>query len=290
MSSERKRGGLFSKIADILEMIKFAHSLFALPFALVAMLVAARGLPSWSVALWVVVACVAARSMAMAHNRLVDRAIDARNLRTRDRALATGAIPVRNVRLFRLGSALVFVFASFMLNPLCFFLSPVAILILLGYSHTKRFTVASHLFLGLALSVAPAGAWIAVRGSFSGLPVFLCGAVLFWTAGFDIIYACLDADFDRREGLRSLPARLGVARALRVSSLLHFLCLIGLAVFLLRHGLDAPAWVGLAVVAVLLALERRMVHPDDLSRVNPAFFTVNATISVVFLIGCVFGL
>ncbi|MFP4579963.1 MAG: 4-hydroxybenzoate octaprenyltransferase [Candidatus Sumerlaeia bacterium] len=277
-------------VASVLEMIKFSHSLFALPFALAAMVVAAGGWPSWPVLIWIVVACVAARSMAMAYNRLVDRHIDKRNPRTKDRHLPAGKVSVSFAVGFTALSAIIFVIAAFALNPLCLVLSPVAIAILMGYSHTKRFTQGSHLFLGLALSVAPAGAWIAVRGSMAGLPIFLCGAVLFWTAGFDIIYACLDVEFDRREHLFSVPAHFGIARALQISAILHLLSMAGFVIFVYRNDLNWIAWAGLLIIAVLLFFEHRIVRPDDLSKVGPAFFTFNALVSAVFFFGCLLAL
>lgn len=275
-----------SRLLAVLRMIQFHHSVFALPFALTAMIAAAEGWPAWDTVLWIVVACVAARSMAMAYNRLADRDLDARNPRTAGRALPTGQVSAGFTWGFVGFSAAAFVFSAAMLNGLCLVLSPVAIAILLGYSHTKRFTQGSHYVLGGALGLAPLGAWIAVRGSLEGLPVLLALGVLLWTAGFDMIYACLDVAVDRREGLHSLPARVGVARALRVARVAHVLSVVCFGLFLAETGLGAWAWVGLAASAALLGVEHRQVGPRDLSRVGPAFFTCNALVSVIFFAGC----
>jgi 4-hydroxybenzoate polyprenyltransferase len=275
-----------SRLLVVLRMIQFHHSVFALPFALTAMLAAARGWPRLSTVVWIVVACVAARSMAMAYNRLTDRALDARNPRTAGRALPSGLVSAGFTWGFVGVSATAFVLASAMLNGLCLALSPVALLVLLGYSHTKRFTQGSHYVLGGALGLAPLGAWIAVRGSLEGLPLLLALGVLLWTAGFDMIYSCLDVAVDRREGLHSLPARVGVARALRVARAAHVLSVVCFALFLAETGLGVWAWVGLAASAALLVVEHRQVGPRDLSRVGPAFFTCNALVSVLFFVGC----
>jgi 4-hydroxybenzoate polyprenyltransferase len=277
---------VWGKMAVVFEMVKFRHSIFALPFALSAMLVAAGGWPRASVLFWIVVACVAARSMAMSFNRLVDREYDARNPRTRERALPANLVTPAFTRGFVAATALVFVLAAAMLNSLCFYLSFPAIALLLGYSYCKRFTEGAHLVLGAALGLAPLGAWIAVRGSFQGLPVFLALGVLFWTTGFDLIYSCLDVERDRREGLRSIPARVGVGRALRAARWYHVFTVLCLALFVAEMRLGPWSWAAMALVAVLLHAEHRLVRPGDLSRVGPAFFTTNAWVSVVFLLGC----
>ena len=282
----RKPRSSAEKIAVVLEMIKFRHTVFALPFALVSMLVAAGGWPRATTFFWVLVACVAARSMAMAYNRLADRRIDARNPRTRNRALPIRLVSAEFTWRFVLASAAAFVFAAAMLNTLCLVLSPLAILILIGYSHSKRFTPAVHVLLGVALGLAPAGAWIAVRGSLEGLPVFLVLGVVFWVAGFDVIYSCLDVACDRLEGLCSLPARAGVAPALRGSAILHAFSILSFALFLVESSLGFWSWAALVVNAGVLVGEHRQVGPDDLSRVGPAFFSFNALVSVLFLIGC----
>jgi len=277
---------LWGKVRVILEMIKFRHSVFALPFALASMVVAAGGWPSLRTISWIIVACVAARSMAMTFNRLADRGYDARNPRTRDRALPAGLVTVSFASAFAVVAAALFVFASAMLNRLCFFLSPLAIVVLLGYSFCKRFTEGVHVALGVALGLAPLGAWIAVRGSLDALPVLLAMGVVFWTAGFDIIYSCLDVECDRRENLHSLAARFGIVRALRAARWFHVFAVVCLVLFVVQMRLGPWSALALAVVSVLLFLEHSLVRAGDLSRVGPAFFTFNAWVSVVFFLGC----
>ncbi|MFO0982433.1 MAG: UbiA-like polyprenyltransferase [Planctomycetota bacterium] len=276
---------LLDRLVVVLKMIKFSHSVFALPFALIAWLLAARDrAPSARVLCWVVVAMVGARSAAMAFNRLVDQSFDAANPRTRDRALPRGAISRTFTWVFVLASLAVFHAAALALNRLCLVLSPAVTLVLLGYSFTKRFTMLSHVILGLALGLAPCGAWLAVRGTLDGsfvTPVLLGIAVLFWVAGFDIIYACQDVDFDRRHGLFSLPARVGIDRALRISTWLHALAVIALTALWLAEGLGTPALLGVIAVALLLWYEHALVKPADLSRVNLAFFNVNGLIGIL---------
>ena len=253
-------------------MIRFSHSAFALPFALTSAVLAAReGGVTVRPLFWIVVAMVSARSAAMGFNRLADHAIDARNPRTAGRELPRGVLSRREAWVFVAISTAVFVLAAARLNPLCLALSPVALLIVFGYSYTKRFTAASQLVLGLSLAVAPVGAWLAIRGRFEAVPLVLGAAVVLWVAGFDTIYACQDADFDRREGLHSIPARLGVPRALVLARALHvgaILLLIGLFRLAPLHPLYLA---GVAVVAGLLAWEHTLVRPDDLSRVMQAF-------------------
>jgi 4-hydroxybenzoate polyprenyltransferase len=265
-------------------MIRFSHSIFALPFALASAAVATGGRVPWRELPWIVVAMVGARSAAMGFNRLADAEIDARNPRTALRELPTGRLSRRQVWLFVLLSAAALVGASAMLNPLCLALSPVALLIVLGYSYTKRFTSLSHLVLGLALGIAPVGAWLAVRGRFDTAPVVLALAVLAWVAGFDTIYACQDVEFDRREGLRSLPARLGVGRALLVARILHAAAVALLAALYVLVPLHPVYLAGVAAVAALLVYEHSLVSPRDLSRVDAAFFAVNGWISVGYLV------
>jgi len=271
-------------------MIKFSHSVFALPFALASAAVAANGRVPWRELPWIVVAMIGARSAAMGFNRLADQAIDARNPRTAGRELPRGVLSRREVWLFVSLSALALVGAAAMLNPLCLLLSPVALLVVFGYSYTKRFTSLSHLVLGLALSIAPVGAWLAVRGRFDVAPIFLALAVLCWVAGFDTIYSCQDIDFDRREGLRSLPALLGTRRALIVSRVLHVAAVILLAALYTRAPLHPIYLAGVAAVALLLVYEHSLVSADDLSRVDAAFFTVNGWISVGYLVFTVLAL
>ena len=271
-------------------MIKFSHSVFALPFALASAAVAAEGRVPWRELPWIVVAMIGARSAAMGFNLLADQAIDARNPRTAGRELPRGVLSRREVWLFVSLSALALIGAAAMLNPLCLLLSPVALLVVLGYSYTKRFTSLSHLVLGLALSIAPVGAWLAVRGRFDAAPVVLALAVLAWVAGFDTIYSCQDVDFDRREGLRSLPALLGVRRALAVARGLHVLAVALLAALYTLAPLHPIYLAGVAAVAALLVYEHSLVSADDLSRVDAAFFTVNGWISIGYLIFTILGL
>ncbi|HEX2271257.1 MAG TPA: UbiA-like polyprenyltransferase [Pyrinomonadaceae bacterium] len=268
-----------------LEMIKIEHTLFALPFAFLGALLAARGLPTaWQI-LWIVVAMVGARSTAMAFNRLADRHIDARNPRTASRALPAGLLSVGFVWAFIVVSAAVFLVAAAMLNWLTLILAPVALASVLLYSLTKRWTQFSHIVLGWCLSIAPTGAWIAVRGEFGGpVPLILSLVVLLWTAGFDILYACQDYDFDRHEGLRSIPARFGIVRALWIARALHaaaFLALVGLY---LVTGLGPVAFAGVIATGALLVYQHRLVRADDLQRLNAAFFTTNAFVSVILLV------
>ncbi|MCX7717356.1 MAG: putative 4-hydroxybenzoate polyprenyltransferase [Candidatus Sumerlaeaceae bacterium] len=269
--------------ATVLEMIKFQHTVFALPFALIGALLAAGGLPPMRTTVWIVAACVFARTAAMAFNRLVDAPIDARNPRTATRALPSGALSPGFAAGLVVLSCGLFVLSAAMLNTLALTLSPVALAVLLGYSYTKRFTWLSHWVLGLALGLAPAGAWIAVAGGLAAPPLLLCLGVMFWTAGFDLIYACQDRDFDVREGLFSVPARFGVARALWLSSTLHVICV---GCFFVAGWSAGAGWIyhlGVAAAAVLLVVEHRLVNPNDLSRIEAAFFTVNSWVGVTLL-------
>lgn len=264
-------------------MIKLSHSVFALPFALAAAVLAAAEGARTAQILWIVVAMIGARSAAMGFNRLADQAIDARNPRTAARELPRGVLGRGEVWAFVILSSAVFVFAAAMLNPLCLALSPVALAIILGYSYTKRFTAFSHVVLGLALGIAPIGAWLAIRGRFDVVPFVLALAVIAWVAGFDTIYACQDVDFDRREGLRSLPARLGVAAALRIARALHVACVLLLGAVYVLAPLHPVYLLGLCGVAALLAYEHSLVRADDLSRVDAAFFAVNGWVSLGYL-------
>jgi 4-hydroxybenzoate polyprenyltransferase len=271
-------------------MIRFSHSVFALPFALASAAIAAGGRVPWRALPWIVVAMVGARSAAMGFNRLADQRLDARNPRTASRELPRGLLSRGEVWLFVLVSAAALVGAAAMLNPLCLVLSPVALAIVLGYSYTKRFTSLSHVVLGLALGIAPVGAWLAVRGAFAPAPIVLALAVLCWVAGFDVIYACQDVDFDRREGLRSLPARLGPPRALAVARGLHVLAVALLASLAALAPLHPVYLAGVASVAVLLVYEHSLVSAEDLSRVDAAFFTVNGWISIGYFLFTVVAL
>ena len=275
---------MIGQLRVTLEMIKIEHTLFALPFAFLGAVAAARGIPSLWTICWIVVAMVGARSAAMAFNRLVDRAYDAENPRTATRALPAGLVSIGYVRAFTIASIALFVLAAAMLNALALALSPGALASVLGYSYTKRFTSLSHVVLGWCLGIAPTGAWVAVRGAIdSPVPLLLSLVVLLWTAGFDVLYACQDTEFDRGAGLRSVPARLGVARALWVSRLLHagaFAALVGLY-FLTDLGV--PALAGVLATGALLVYQHSLVRADDLSRLNAAFFTTNAFVSVILL-------
>jgi 4-hydroxybenzoate polyprenyltransferase len=262
-----------------LELIKFSHTLFALPFALLSAVLAARGVPSLSTLVKILLAMVGARSAAMAHNRLVDREIDAANPRTASRALPSGALAVAFVRVFLAASVILFLSAAASLNRLTFLLSPVALALLFFYAYTKRFTWLSHGVLGVCLGLAPLGAWIAVRGSLGWVPILLALAVLFWTAGFDMLYALADEEHDRAAGLKSFPARFGAARTLVISAVLH-----GLMIFMLTvtWRLSEGGWLfafGILATAAGLLYQHAIVKPGDLSRLNTAFFTANGFVS-----------
>jgi 4-hydroxybenzoate polyprenyltransferase len=275
---------LLRSIGVTLEMIKWEHSVFALPFALSGAMLAADGWPSVHQLTWIIVAMVAARSAAMAFNRLADHQIDAANPRTRARALPAGLLTRRFVAVFVILSCAILVLAAAQLNRLALILSPVVLAILLLYSYTKRFTRWSHLILGLSLGMAPAAAWVAVRGSLDSRILLLTGAVTLWVAGFDVLYSCQDYEVDCRSSLHSLPKSYGIAPALTIARLLHAgtLAFLGAAVY----AFDLGAWavLGLIVVALLLAYEHSLVSPQDLSRLNAAFFTMNGVISVVFFV------
>jgi len=267
-----------------LEMIKWEHSVFVLPFALCGAMLAAHGLPDAHALLWIIIAMVAARSAAMAFNRLADVAIDAANPRTRTRALPTGALTPGFVTSFVIVSCAIFILAASQLNRLSFFLSPVALAILLLYSYTKRFTRWSHLILGFAMGIAPSAAWIAVRGSLDPRILLLTAAVTFWGGGFDVLYACQDYDFDQRTGLHSIPRYCGIGRSLWIARAFHLTMLLLLLTMVVVFGLGKLAVAGVGVVALLLAYEHSLVSAKDLSRLNAAFFTMNGVISVVFFI------
>jgi 4-hydroxybenzoate polyprenyltransferase len=275
---------LFRNIGITLEMIKWEHSVFALPFALAGAMLAAGGIPQGRQLLWIVVAMVAARSAAMAFNRLVDNRLDAANPRTRSRALPAGLLSPRFVAGFVVLSSLLLMFAAWKLNWLAFVLSPVALAVVLLYSFTKRFTRWSHLVLGFALGIAPAAAWIAVRGSLDPRILLLTVAVTFWVAGFDVLYACQDYDFDRQAGLHSIPRVFGIARALLLARVLHGLMLLSLLTVVRAFDLGSIAIAGVLVVGLLLTYEHSLVAADDLSKLNAAFFTTNGVISVLLFV------
>lgn len=284
MISNKTAPGPLRKLIIILEMIKFEHTVFALPFALISALIAAGGLPDYSTLGWIIVAMVGARSAAMAFNRIADAKIDAINPRTASRAIPRGLISTSAAWLFTVISAGLLVFAAYMLNPLAFALSPVALAAIVLYSYTKRFTSLSHVWLGLCLGIAPVGAWIAVTGKIELPSLVLSTAVIMWTAGFDIIYSLQDVDFDHKTGLFSLPVRLGPKLALFISRLFHA-GMVGLLIwFGMLCQMGAIYYAGVVFVSLFLIYEQRMVSADDISQVNTAFFTMNGCVSILMLL------
>ncbi len=277
-----------NRIQIVLEMIKFEHSVFALPFALTGALLAARasrnGWPTLRQIAWIVVAMVAARSAAMTVNRIVDLRYDRENPRTSKRALATGDLSVSFAWLFTSVGVGLFLVAAWQLNRLALELAPAALAILFFYSFTKRFTNWSHLFLGFALGISPAAAWIAVTGGLDLRIMILCAAVTLWVGGFDVLYACQDVDYDRSAGLFSVPKRFGIVRALLIARAMHVGVVALLACLAASFALPWPAWLGVGVVAALLAYEHSLVRADDLSKLDAAFFAVNGYISLLFLL------
>ena len=267
-----------------LEMIKWEHSIFALPFALCGAMLAAGGFPSIHQLLWIIVAMVAARSAAMAFNRWADAAIDAANPRTSTRALPAGHLSPAFVATFVVVSSAIFVLAASQLNRLSLLLSPVALAVLLLYSYTKRLTRWSHLVLGFALGIAPAAAWIAVRGSLDPRILLLTAAVTFWVGGFDVLYACQDYEFDRQAGLHSIPRYFGIGAALWIARAFHLIMVALLVALLVVFGLGKFAVIGVLAVILLLLYEHSLVRPNDLSKLNAAFFTMNGVISVLFFL------
>ena len=271
----------FDKTATFLESIKFSHSVFALPFALIAMLVAANGLPGFWVVFWIVAACIAARTAAMSFNRLVDRRFDARNPRTAGRALVTGELSSGFMLSSLVAGALVFFLAAAMLNKTCLYLAAPTLAVLLGYSLTKRFTNFSHFVLGAALGLAPIGAWIAVKESVGLTVLLLSAGVICWVAGFDILYACQDHEFDAKENeLHSIPKRLGVPGAMRLARRTHAAAVVLFLLFWLVSGLGFLSLLGVLAVALLMRHQHHLVSPTDLSRIDAAFFTTNGLISI----------
>jgi 4-hydroxybenzoate polyprenyltransferase len=267
-----------------LEMIKWEHSIFALPFALCGAMLAARGVPSLHQIVWIVLAMIAARSAAMAFNRLADASIDAANPRTRTRALPAGNLTPAFVAVFIVISSIIFIVSASQLNRLALWLSPVALAVLLLYSYTKRVTRWSHLVLGFALGIAPAAAWIAVRGSLDPRILLLTAAVTFWVGGFDVLYACQDFDFDRQAGLHSIPRYFGIGASLWIARIFH-LVMVGLLVALVAvFGMGKLSACGVLAVIALLIYEHSLVKPNDLSKLNAAFFTMNGVVSIVFFL------
>jgi len=275
----------------LLDLVKFEHTIFALPFAYLGMVLAARGWPGWGKFIWITVAMAAARTFAFAVNRLADRFYDARNPRTRTRALPRGQISPAAVMVLAAAALALLTVAAWQLNRFVLTLLPGAVVFLAGYSYTKRFTWASHWVLGFTDGMAVPGAWAAVTGSLAHPgPWLLWLAVTVWIAGFDLIYACQDTDFDRAEGLHAVPARFGNATALRWARINHALTVLALAAAGWSLGLSWPFWLGLIAVAVLLWWENSLVRPDDLSRVNLAFFNVNGYISILVFVAALAGL
>lgn len=271
---------MLKKIKILLEDIKIQHTIFALPFAIMSAFIASNGVPPSQKLLWILLAMVGARSSAMSFNRIADVDYDRENPRTKERALPKGRIRKSHYIIFLLISTILFVFSCMMLNRLALILSPAALLIVFFYSYTKRFTIFSHFFLGLSLSLAPIGAWVAIREEISIVSIVLGLAVIFWLAGLDIIYSCQDVEFDKRHGLFSFPAKLGIERALRLAALFHVIMMLFLFSLFFTGNLGLLYVVGIILIAGLLMYEHSIVRPDDLSRVNVAFFNVNGIISI----------
>ena len=272
---------MFTKFSIILSDIKIKHTVFALPFALMSAFLAAGGVPEMEKLVWIMVCMVGARSAAMAFNRIVDGRYDAMNPRTRERAIPSGQVSVSSYWVFLILSSVLFIFSAWMLNKLAFYLSPVALIIVFFYSLTKRFTAFSHFWLGLAISIAPVGAWVAIREEISFISLLLGGAVIFWLIGFDILYSCMDVEADRANRLHSIPERFGVERALKLALASHVLMMLFLLLLLGPSVLLGPLYLaGVLLVACLLVYEHSLVKKDDLSKVNMAFFNVNGVISI----------
>jgi 4-hydroxybenzoate polyprenyltransferase len=277
--------GFWQKLKTTLEMIKFEHTLFALPFAFLGAVLAADGLPTvWQI-VWITVAMIGARSAAMSFNRIIDRKFDAENPRTANRELPSEKLSIGFAWTFFAASVALFLLASYELNRLTFLLSPVALLSVLGYSYAKRFTNFSHLILGWALAISPTGAWIAVRGAIdSEIPILLSLLVMMWTAGFDVLYACQDFEYDQQKGLRSIPARFGIKNSLMIARIFHAQAFFVLILLYLMTGLGWLALIGVIATGALMIYQHTLVKPNDLSRLNAAFFTTNAFVSVILFL------
>jgi len=276
---------LLVKLSEIFADIKIQHTVFALPFAIISAFIAAGGFPETNKMLWILVCMLGARSSAMAFNRIVDVRFDVKNPRTQDRALPAGRVDIKSYWLFLIASSALFVFAAGMLNLLALYLSPLALLIVFFYSFTKRFTAYSHFWLGLAISIAPIGAWVAIREEISFSSLIIGVAVVFWLVGFDILYSCMDVEFDRRSGLKSIPQKFGIENALRIALISHVMMvvfLLGLLLFVDELGFLYFA--GVVIVTGLLFYEHYLVRPDDLSKINIAFFNMNGMISIGLMI------
>ena len=278
------------KLRHVVDAIKFEHTVFALPFAYIAMVLAARGWPGTWTVVWVTLAMVGGRTCAMATNRVVDRSIDARNPRTAGRHLPRGILTAWEMTALAAAGAMLMFVAAGMLNTLCLVLSPLALLFLVGYSYTKRFTWTSHWILGFTDGIAAAGGWIAVTGRFDTPPLVLWFALTVWIAGFDLIYACQDVEFDRAHGLHSVPARFGIPAALWIARINHALTAVALALLGVLTALGPIYWLGWLVVVGLLIYEHSLVSARDLSRLDMAFFNVNGYIAVVVLVATVGGI
>jgi 4-hydroxybenzoate polyprenyltransferase len=276
--------GVLKKLSLTLSMIKFPHTVFALPFALIAMIWAAEGVPALKTTLLILLAMVSSRSLAMTANRIADLKFDRRNPRTKEWPLASGELSLAFAWVFLFLNLLVFELSAFLLNPLCFYLSPFALVFLLGYSLTKRFTYLCHFILGFTDGIAPMGAWIAVTGKFDIAPIWLSLAVTFWVAGFDILYSIQDIDIDKKEGLFSLPSKFGIKAALYVSVSLHLLTFVCYAMAAYTFGTGPVFYLGLILIAPLLIYEHMIITPRDTSKINAAFFTVNGYISMLLLL------
>ncbi len=275
---------VFERIATYLRMIKFSHSVFALPFALSAAFIASGGIPEGNKLLWIIIAMVSARSAAMGLNRIIDRKIDSLNPRTSAREIPSGKVSLIEAMVFVAIATIIFIYSASRLNPLCFKLSFVALFFIFIYSYTKRFTSLSHLFLGITISAAPLGAWIAVTGGLDARIWSLVLSVAFWIAGFDILYALQDIEFDRRYGLYSIPARFGIKKALLISRLFHLLSWSLLLITGLVFHLRFLYFAGVLIGAIILLYEHRLVRPDDLSKLNMAFFNMNGYLSIVVFV------
>jgi len=275
---------LIEKIRTFFEFVKFEHTIFALPFAYIGAILAARGVPDGATWFWITLAMVGARTAGMGWNRIIDREIDAKNPRTQNRALQTGRITLPQAKVLVTLSLLVLIFAAWQLHPICLALFPVALFLLWIYSYVKRFHWATHLVLGLVLACAPIGGWVAVEGRLTFLSLLLGSFVLFWVAGFDVMYACQDVAFDQRSRVHSLPSRFGVSRSLQVSAFFHLMAMACLVFLGVAGSLGMVFWIGWVVVAFILLMEHRLISPQDLSRINQAFFTLNGWVSVVFFV------
>ena len=273
-------------VSNYLSLVKFSHTIFAMPFALVGFLLAAKTEHSfsWRLLLLVVLCMVFARTAAMAFNRYIDRAFDGNNLRTKNREIPSGIISSRSALVFVIINCFLFSVTAFFINTTCCFLSPVALLIILGYSYTKRFTWLCHMVLGIGLALAPIGAYIAVSGRFDTLPLLLSFSVLFWVSGFDIIYALQDEEFDKSQKLQSIPVFLGKKNALLLSSVFHFLTTVLIVIFGITGSFGSWYWVGAGIFTGLLIYQHTLVKPNDLDKVNLAFFTTNGIASTLFAV------